>query len=47
MALVLAALVAEGRTTIGNVEQIDRGYHDIDTKLRALGAQIERERESS
>ena len=42
MALLLAALVAEGTTTIGNVEQIDRGYQDIDVKLRALGAQIER-----
>jgi UDP-N-acetylglucosamine 1-carboxyvinyltransferase len=43
MALVLAALVADGVTTIGNVEQIDRGYQDIDVKLRALGANIERQ----
>lgn len=42
MALVLAALVADGVTTIGNVQQIDRGYQDIDVKLRALGANIER-----
>ena len=42
MALVLAALAAEGRTTIGNIGQIDRGYERIDDKLRALGAQIER-----
>ena len=42
MALVLAALAAEGATTIGNVEQIDRGYHQIDEKLRSLGAKIER-----
>jgi UDP-N-acetylglucosamine 1-carboxyvinyltransferase len=42
MALVLAALVANGTTTIGNVQQIDRGYQDIDEKLRKLGAQIER-----
>jgi UDP-N-acetylglucosamine 1-carboxyvinyltransferase len=42
MALVLAALAAEGTTTIGNVEQIDRGYQQIDDKLRALGARIER-----
>ena len=42
MALVLAALAAEGVTTIGNVEQIDRGYQEIDVKLRALGASIER-----
>lgn len=42
MALVLAALTAEGRTVIGNSEQIDRGYQQVDEKLRALGAQIER-----
>jgi UDP-N-acetylglucosamine 1-carboxyvinyltransferase len=42
MALVLAALAAEGTTTIGNVEQIDRGYQEIDSKLRTLGAHIER-----
>ena len=42
MALVLAALVANGTTQIGNVEQIDRGYQDIEQKLRSLGAQIQR-----
>ncbi|HMN30315.1 MAG TPA: UDP-N-acetylglucosamine 1-carboxyvinyltransferase, partial [Caldilineaceae bacterium] len=42
MALVLAALAANGTTTIGNVRQIDRGYERIDDKLRALGACIER-----
>lgn len=42
MALVLAALVADGVTTIGNVQQIDRGYQRIDEKLRALGAHIQR-----
>jgi UDP-N-acetylglucosamine 1-carboxyvinyltransferase len=42
MALVLAALAAQGVTTIGNVRQIDRGYEQIDQKLRALGACIER-----
>ncbi len=42
MALVLAALAADGVTTIGNVQQIDRGYHKIDDKLRKLGAKIER-----
>ncbi|HRW09868.1 MAG TPA: UDP-N-acetylglucosamine 1-carboxyvinyltransferase, partial [Caldilineaceae bacterium] len=42
MALVLAALAADGVTTIGNVRQIDRGYEQIDTKLRQLGAHIER-----
>ncbi|MBE2238181.1 MAG: UDP-N-acetylglucosamine 1-carboxyvinyltransferase [Caldilineaceae bacterium] len=42
MALVLAALAADGVTTIGNVQQIDRGYQEIDAKLRALGASVER-----
>jgi UDP-N-acetylglucosamine 1-carboxyvinyltransferase len=42
MALVLAALAADGVTTIGNVQQIDRGYQQIDEKLRALGAKIDR-----
>ncbi len=42
LALVLAALAAEGRSIIRNVGQIDRGYERIDEKLRALGAQIER-----
>jgi UDP-N-acetylglucosamine 1-carboxyvinyltransferase len=42
MALVLAALCAQGTTTIGNVEQIDRGYERIDDKLRSLGARIQR-----
>jgi UDP-N-acetylglucosamine 1-carboxyvinyltransferase len=43
MALVLAALAAEGRSTIRNVGQIDRGYEKIEEKLRSLGAQIVRE----
>jgi UDP-N-acetylglucosamine 1-carboxyvinyltransferase len=42
MALVLAALVADGPTTIDNVQQIDRGYQRIDEKLRSLGARIQR-----
>jgi UDP-N-acetylglucosamine 1-carboxyvinyltransferase len=42
MALLIAALCAEGRSTIGNIGQIDRGYERIDDKLRALGASIER-----
>jgi UDP-N-acetylglucosamine 1-carboxyvinyltransferase len=42
MAMVIAALCAEGRSTIGNVGQIDRGYETIDERLRGLGAQIER-----
>jgi UDP-N-acetylglucosamine 1-carboxyvinyltransferase len=46
MALVLAALAAEGHSTIRNVSQIDRGYEKIDEKLRLLGAKIERAKES-
>jgi UDP-N-acetylglucosamine 1-carboxyvinyltransferase len=42
MAVLLAALCAEGRTEIGNIRQIDRGYERIDERLRALGARIER-----
>jgi UDP-N-acetylglucosamine 1-carboxyvinyltransferase len=42
MALVLAALAANGPSTIRNVGQIDRGYELVDEKLRALGARIER-----
>jgi UDP-N-acetylglucosamine 1-carboxyvinyltransferase len=42
MAMLIAALCAEGRSEIGNVSQIDRGYERIDERLRALGAQIER-----
>lgn len=42
MALVLAALAAEGETRIGNVQQIDRGYQRIDEKLARLGAHIQR-----
>jgi len=41
-ALVLAALIAEGTTIINDVEIVDRGYEKIDTKLRAIGARIER-----
>jgi len=42
MALVIAALCADGRTVIRSVEQIDRGYEDIDTRLLALGARVKR-----
>jgi UDP-N-acetylglucosamine 1-carboxyvinyltransferase len=42
MAMVIAALVAEGQSTIGNIGQIDRGYERIDDRLRALGARIVR-----
>ena len=44
MAMVIAALCAEGTSTIGNIGQIDRGYERIDERLRALGAEIERGR---
>ncbi len=42
MAMLIAALCAEGRSTIGNVGEIDRGYERIDERLRSLGARIER-----
>jgi len=42
MAMLLAALCAEGQSTIGAVHQIDKGYERIDERLRALGASIER-----
>jgi UDP-N-acetylglucosamine 1-carboxyvinyltransferase len=42
MAMLIAALAADGTSEIGNVTQIDRGYERIDTRLRDLGARIER-----
>jgi UDP-N-acetylglucosamine 1-carboxyvinyltransferase len=45
ISLLIAALAAKGQSTIRNIGQIERGYHDVDGKLRALGAQIERIRE--
>lgn len=42
MAILAATLCAKGQSVISNVEQIDRGYEDLDTRLRALGAKIER-----
>ena len=42
VALLIAAMSAEGRSTIQNIEQIDRGYKDIDGRLNALGARIVR-----
>ena len=44
--LVLAGLAAEGETTIDRVYHIDRGYEKIETKLKSVGADIERVRES-
>lgn len=42
IALLIAAMSAEGRSRIDNIEQIDRGYEDIDMRLNKLGARIER-----
>lgn len=42
VALLIAAMSADGRSIIQNVEQIDRGYQNIDTRLNALGADIRR-----
>jgi UDP-N-acetylglucosamine 1-carboxyvinyltransferase len=42
MAMLIAALAADGVSEIGNIRQIDRGYERIDERLRELGAQIER-----
>jgi len=42
MAMLLAALTAQGQSTIGAAHQIDKGYERIDERLRALGANIER-----
>ncbi len=41
-ALVLAALAAKGQSDIDGIEYIERGYENFDTKLRALGANIEK-----
>ncbi|MFC2151562.1 UDP-N-acetylglucosamine 1-carboxyvinyltransferase [Bacteroidota bacterium] len=42
VALLIAALSADGTSTIHNIDQIDRGYQNIDTRLNALGADIKR-----
>jgi len=42
MAMLIAALAADGVSEIGNIRQIDRGYEQIDDRLRALGAHLER-----
>jgi UDP-N-acetylglucosamine 1-carboxyvinyltransferase len=42
VSLLIAALSASGRSIIHNIEQIERGYQDIDTRLKALGADIRR-----
>ena len=43
MALVIAALCADGETEIGEVHHIDRGYEDLEGKLCALGAEVRRD----
>jgi UDP-N-acetylglucosamine 1-carboxyvinyltransferase len=40
ISLLIAALSAEGTSTIQNIEQIDRGYQNIDERLQAIGAKI-------
>jgi UDP-N-acetylglucosamine 1-carboxyvinyltransferase len=45
MSMLLAALAARGQSTIRNIGQIERGYQDVDAKLRALGANITRTKE--
>jgi UDP-N-acetylglucosamine 1-carboxyvinyltransferase len=42
MSMLLAALAAKGKSTVRNIGQIERGYQDVDAKLKALGANIER-----
>jgi len=45
MSMLLAALAAKGKSTVRNIGQIERGYQDVDIKLKALGANIERVKE--
>jgi UDP-N-acetylglucosamine 1-carboxyvinyltransferase len=42
IALLIAAMSANGTSVISNIEQIDRGYENIEKRLNALGAKIER-----
>ena len=42
IAMLIAAMSAKGTSIIENIEQIDRGYQDIDRRLNAIGAKIER-----
>ena len=42
VSLLIAALSAEGTSVISNIEQIDRGYQNIDQRLNAIGAKIVR-----
>ena len=43
IAMLLAAMSANGTSIIDNIEQIDRGYEDIESRLNALGANIQRQ----
>ena len=43
IALLLAAMSAKGTSIISNINQIDRGYEDIDQRLNAIGARITRQ----
>ena len=43
IALLIAAMSAKGTSVISNIDQIDRGYEDIDLRLNALGARITRQ----
>jgi UDP-N-acetylglucosamine 1-carboxyvinyltransferase len=42
VSLLIAAMSASGKSRIRNIEQIDRGYENIETRLNAIGARIER-----
>jgi UDP-N-acetylglucosamine 1-carboxyvinyltransferase len=42
VSLLIAALSANGKSVIDNIEQIDRGYQNIEGRLQAIGAQIKR-----
>ena len=42
VSLLIAAMSADGQSTIHNIDQIDRGYQNIDTRLNAIGAKIQR-----
>jgi len=46
-ALVLAGLAARGRTVVTGLDHIDRGHANLESKLRAIGARIERREESA
>ena len=43
MSIILAALAASGQTVVDNIEMVERGYENLDVRLRALGAEIKRE----